>query len=497
MVSPKIKAFRVSHKILTYSNLILFNNYTGNPLSQNKIQTTGPNKNTENKSNNRINGDDIETKFEYADVLMKEYLNENTVGQDSKEVISTVNLLKEIIQTKSLQVTRFERELKSREEKLSQTLNELSLEQLENFSDLVLNKRTHDVESFGKQNEPTYKLEKIHFEYYFDELQTYVSFLKKNPNQPFEEEKKKEPDMKRSQTNRNIIDNKISASDIKSPTNAKVNLNNSIVMLKNNDQGTKANPTDLKNSVRPNNNNAANTKLNSSMPANSKSPSALVKSQPAQNANANAKQNLNNSMVKKPTGLTTTSTESMQNLHNFKNSSSAMKNPAVIDTKIMASNKSLLASVENIKKLEEIETDHDNFMLKNNDDLLVDSGFDSDKDNRELYELKRRERLKNKQNASLNGIEPIPENENSFVGDNKKKLPRSLSNLGPSVRNLKNAPSDSNNSITYTPSIGNLNNTTTRNVNGKGVESKTSVDFYPNNNNDLNSSVKMVKILFN
>jgi hypothetical protein len=446
----------------------------------------GPNKTSLERIHNRLNGEDLGTKFEYPDSMMIEYMEANTPDQDSTEVINTVNLLKELIKTKTFQITKFEREMKSREEKLSQRLNELSIDQFEKFSDQLLNKRGEEVEKFMKHSEPTYKIEKFHFDYYFNEIQAFLSFLKKNSmlNSQFEEEKKSEADMKRSQTNRNLFENKITTNDAKSPTNSKANLNNSIVVSKPIEQGTKIISTDMKNPMKPNNNNVANTKLNSSLQANSKSPSSVGKPQPVTK---------NDSILKKPSGTSTNSNESSQNLNNFKNSQSAVKNPAVIDPKMIMSNKSLLASVENIKKLEEIETHHDNLMLKNDDDLLVDSGFDSDKDNRELYELKRRERLRNKQNPSVYSLDAIPETESSVVDDNKKKLIRSLSNLGPSVRNFKNLPSDSNNSIASTPSNPNITNNTSKTTYSKGVESKTSVDFYRNNNiNDLNSSLKMV-----
>jgi len=446
----------------------------------------GVNKASIERINNRLNGEDPGTNFEYADTMMLIYMEENTLDQDSSEVINTINLLKELINTKTFQISKIEREMKSREEKLSQRLNDLSIDQFEKFSDLLLNKRGEEMEKFIKNSEPTYKIEKIHYDFYFNEIQTFLSFLKKNSilNSQFEEEKKSESDMKRSQTNRNLFENKITTNDAKSPKNPKANLNNSLVVGKPIEQVTKIISTDMKNQMKPSNNNATNTKLNSSMPANSKSPSSVVKHQPVTK---------NDSNVKKPSGALTNSNESTQNLNNFRNSQSAVKNPAVIDPKTIMSNKSLLASVENIKKLEEIETHHDNLMLKNDDDLLVDSGFDSDKDNRELYELKRREKLRNKQNPSVYSLDAIPETESSVIDDNKKKLIRSLSNLGPSVRTFKNLPSDSNNSMASTPSNPNINNNTSKTSYSKGSESKTSVNFYPNNNlNDLNSSLKMV-----
>jgi hypothetical protein len=455
----------------------------------------------------RLNSD-FETKFDYADDLLRDYIQENPSNNETKEIIFNLLLLKELMQTKSNEVNRIERDLKMREENLAERLNNLSIDHLEQFSDMVMKKRIDETEKNIYLNDTGYKLQKIHLTYYFDELENFVEILKKSSsasNYSNDDKKSESADLKKSQTKSNLL---INNEKIITTGGNKVNLNNSLIGSKNyENQISKTTPNENTKTMmmQPSPNQIVNTKINTTTPSYSKTPSLNNKTQPT-----TASTSTSITYTKKTTG----SIDSMQNLNNFKNSTSAVKNPSVIDSKAMASNKSLLHSVESIKKLEEIEKDHDVQMLKGSDDLLVDSGFDSDKDNQEIYEKKRKERLKSKQNISQNTFEPIAENDSSFVEEPKKKFPRSLSNLGPSVRNLKNGRSDSNNSITSTPSNKNLTNSV-RKINRDGAESKSNanldltylkeggnkkfLDSIVNQNrvgNDLNSSIKLVRNIF-
>lgn len=435
------------------------------------INYNDPNKNSLIRNIDRLNSD-FETKFDYADDLMKDFIQENPLNNETKEIVLTFLLLKEMMLSKSNEVKKIERDLKIREENLAFSLNELSIDQLEKFSDHVMKRGLEESEKNNKFNETGYKIQKIHLTYYFDELENFVDDLKINSQ---EKNKNEAVFLQKSQTNKNLLEagDKSNMNDNKTALNgSKVISNNSLIMSKNYENqismtSPNENPKNLmkQQSLYPD----VNNKITSSTPSSSKTPSMNLKTQATTTSTSS-----NITYTKKPTG----SIESIQNLNNFKNSSSAVKNPSLIDPKSISSNKSLLHSVENIKKLEEIEKTHDKLMLRGSDDLLADSGFDSDKDNREIYEKKRREKLINKQIASHNTIESVTENDQSYIGENKKKFQRSLSNLGPSLRNMKNTRSDSNNSITSTPSNKNINSTARKiNRNGPEIKSNTNLDI--------------------
>ena len=446
-------------------------NEVGKQTDSRKLQNSA--KISNDKNSTRSGAQEIETKFDYPDELMKEFLKYNSLDQETEDVISTVEILKEMIETKSEEISQKEKEIKIREENLAQQLSDLSIDQLEQFSEHVLNKRLDRTDNSNKVGDYNFRLDKVHFDYYLEDIEILLNFLKKK-NQSEEEIKSDANDLRRSQTNRNLIEDKKNNIDSKNSANSgRMNTYNSMNSRTSDNQVVKTLPNEnLKILTKLT---AGNTKLNSTTPANiTSSPNKMMKQQSTIIASKNSK------------------------------TSSVVKNSGAIEKKGVSANKSLLNSVEKNKRLERIELDFDNSLLKNDDDR--ESGFDSDKDNREVYEQKRRERMKSKPNNSGIPFEVLETVESSYGGEGKKKIQRSLSNLGPSARNMKNnSRSDSINSQNFAPA--NFNNTTKK-VNK--IESKYFISYLgrdtPSQNKsivkqsfveeDLNTSIKMVNKKF-
>ena len=428
---------------------------------------TNSTKLSNDKNSNRSTAKEIETNFDYADEMMKEFLKYNSLDNETQDVVSTIDILKEMIETKSEEISQKEKEIKIREENLAQHLSDLSIDQLEQFSEHVLNKRRDRNDNSYKSGDYNLKLDKVHFEYYLEDIEIFINFLKKNKNLSEEDVKNEAIDMKRSQTNKNFIG---SNTDSKYLRNSGRMITYESTNLKTSESQVEKNPNQNLKILSKLSASAANTKLNSTTPANLKSSPKTILNQQSTMMLSKAGKDSNISTNKKSNDTSSSNTDSLQNNKNLRNSSSVVRNSGVTDKKGVLANKSSLSSIEKNKKLERIELDMDNSLMRNDDDLRNESGFDSDKDNREVYEQKRRDRMKSKPNNSGIPFEVLESVESSNGGEGKKKIQRSLSNLGPSAKNMKsNSRSDSINSQTF--SQVNFNNTTKK-LNKNIIDSK-------------------------